>query len=467
MTSSPERFARVAEVFEAVRRLPEDERERAVEAACGSDVELAEEVRSLLRHATDPGDAGDPLSDEALQAARARLSRVVSGEPTGVEERAGLPERIGPYTVLRRLGAGGMGVVYEAVQENPRRTIAVKLLHPTLLVPSVLHRFAREAEVLGRLNHPSIAAIHDAATCDLGHGEQPFLAMELVEGRPVTRYADEQRLGVAERTRLVVAIAEAVHYAHSRGVVHRDLKPDNVLVDATGLPRILDFGIAHVVELEGTRATLATRTGEVLGTLAYMSPEQAAGTGGSHEPATDVYALGCLAYELLAGRAPLELRGDSLLSAVQTIAETEPAPLRRAAPRVSADLALVVHTALQKEPERRYGSALELAEDLRRALLDEPVRARPPSVPYRLGKFARRNRYVVGGVAVAFLGLAVALASALAINEGGDDAAYFESKIAIARFFADNFLTEAVALTDAVTTGAARVARIDPELLSA
>ncbi len=322
-----------------------------------------------------------------------------------------LPERIGHYRVVARLGEGGMGVVFEAEQESPRRTVALKVLATGLFSADAARRFAREAELLGRLQHPGIAQVFEAGTFESELGPQPFFAMELVRGVPLTRYAATHGLTARQRLELVARVADAVQHAHERGVVHRDLKPANVLVEANGQPRVLDFGIARAAGGTDGAQTLRTQTGQLLGTLHYMSPEQAAGK--SVDARSDVYALGVLLYELLSGAMPYDLplvEGTlDVLAALRIVGEREPQPLARVRPELAGDVEAIVATALEKEPGRRYASAAALAADLRRFLADEPIEARPASTLYRLRKFARRNRALVLGLAGVFLALVVGL----------------------------------------------------------
>lgn len=405
-------FERVAALFERARGLAPAERAALLDVECGGDAALRAEVEALLAHEDDGAD--DALSDVRLDSVRRRLSDLASGAAAPMPD-AGTPERIGEFTVVRRLGAGGMGVVYEALQERPRRAVAVKLLRPGLVTERALRRFDREAEILGRLRHPGIAQVFAVGECDLGGGPQPYLAMELVEGRPLVDHVTEAGLDVRARVELAAAVCDAVHHAHTQGIVHRDLKPDNVLVEADGRPRVLDFGVAHAVEGEGARGTLQTRDGEIVGTLDYMAPEQIDGGDAARSPAVDVYALGAILHELLTGATPHDLDGLSLVAAARVVAEDDSRPLRETAPGLPQDLGWIVDRALSPDASRRYTSALAVADDLRRFLADEPVRARPASSLYKLERFVRRNRYVAAGIAVAFAGLTGGLVAAISL----------------------------------------------------
>ncbi len=322
--------------------------------------------------------------------------------PPATPERS-LPARIGPYRVARVLGEGGMGTVYLAEQDAPHRAVALKVIRSDLATPELLRRFDREAEVLGRLQHPAIAQIYQAGTADGPGGPAPYIAMEYVEGVPVTEHP-LARAAVRDRLRLFIEICDAVHYAHQRGVIHRDLKPGNILVDAAGRPKVLDFGVARLASID-RRDTIATEFGQVLGSLPYMSPEQVAGDPLELDVRSDVYALGVVLYELLTGRLPLALHRRSLPDALRVILSEEPAPLGTAAPALRGDLETIGAKALAKEKERRYDSAQALAADVRRYLANEPIAARPPSAVYQLRKFARRNRALVAASVVAVAAL--------------------------------------------------------------
>ena len=393
---SPPDLGRAARVFEAALRAAPEERERVVEEACGSDPRLRDDVRSLLaHHAGATGFLAGPA-----------LSTELDGEL--------LLRTLGRYRILGRLGAGGMGVVYLAEQDNPRRKVALKVLRPGAGGSSA--RFAHEAELLGRLQHPGIAQIHEAVAADPARGPQPYFAMEYVEGRPLGDHARERALDLGARLELLIAVCEAVQHAHQKGVVHRDLKPANLLVDATGQPKVLDFGVARAIDAELRAETLRTHPGEIIGTLAYMSPEQASGDPERLDTRADVYSLGVVAYELCGGRLPFDFAGTTLTEAVRVIREDEPRRLGTLRRELAGDLETIVAKAMEKEPGRRYASASELAQDLRRFLADEPIAARPPSTLYQLRKFARRHSLLVGGGAafVALLAGAVAVTARLA-----------------------------------------------------
>ncbi len=384
-----------AEWFERLLALEARARQEQLATLRASDAALADLLAELL----EEDGAQQRLDRPAAELfARAPLDRTPRHEP---------PTQIGRYRLLGRLGGGGMGVVYEAEQDQPRRKVALKLLRGALLDARAQRRFEYEAEVLGLLNHPGIARIYEAGSALVGDELQPFFAMELVRGQPLDQYAERAQLDRRARVELIATLCDALEHAHRRGVIHRDLKPTNVLVDERGAPKVLDFGVARVSSRSDAFQTLA---GELLGTPAYMSPEQIEGDPAAVDARADVYALGVLAFELLARRKLHDLGGLSVRDAVQRVLDSEAPPLGAIDRALRGDLETIVAKALERDVERRYGSAQELAADLRRWLADEPIAARPPSTVYQLGKFARRHRALVGGVAAVFVAMGVGLA---------------------------------------------------------
>ena len=312
--------------------------------------------------------------------------------------------RIGRYRILRLLGEGGMGVVYEAEQEQPRRTVALKVIKLGLATHQQIRRFEQECRALGRLQHPGIAQIYEAGTADSGFGPQPYFAMELIRGESLLKYAEAHQLKTPERLDLMAKVCDAVQHAHQRFVIHRDLKPSNILVDESGQPKILDFGVARATDNDA-QLTCQTDVGQLVGTLAYMSPEQVMADPMGIDTRSDVYALGVTLYELLAGRLPYTV-STQVHEAVRTIREQDPTPLRSVSRTYRGDIETIVCKALEKDKARRYASASGMAADIRRYLNDEPITARRPSAKYQLQKFARRYKLPVA-VAGAFLLLLV------------------------------------------------------------
>jgi serine/threonine protein kinase/tetratricopeptide (TPR) repeat protein len=417
-----ESFARVKQVLLAVRGLPVAGRADELARQCGEDLALRQEVESLLAHDSDTD-----------------RPPVFGAAP---------PVTIGPYRVLEALGEGGMGVVYRAEQSSPiRREVALKLIKLGMDTRRVVARFESERQALALMDHPHIARVLDAGASESG---RPYFVMELVRGRPIAEFCDEERLSVRDRLELFLAVCEAVQHAHQKGVIHRDLKPSNVLVarhDGRALPKVIDFGIAKAVSEPTGGASAFTQEGAAIGTPDYMSPEQALALAGGVDTRSDVYSLGVMLYELLTGRRPHVLSGLPMTDVHRVLGqETPPRPstavatapglradtvagdaptlpdavaargtsrerLRR---QLAGDIDNIVMKALQKERDRRYGSVEQLAEDIRRHLGHRPVQARPDTWTYRAGKFVRRHRVLVGaaaGTACLLVGFAATFAA--------------------------------------------------------
>ncbi|MEZ6195710.1 MAG: serine/threonine-protein kinase [Planctomycetota bacterium] len=374
-SGSESRHALVGRLFEEALALPETDR-AAWLSTTDAPVDVLDEVRELLS--------------------------VHDREVSFLDHLAGgaAPARIPGFELREVIGRGGMGVVWSARQTEPERMVAVKMLASSIFDLS-LHRFRREINVLGRLEHEAIARVYEAGVAE----ERPYIVMELVEGRPIDEFLGRDA-DVASIVSLFRLVLEGVAHAHARGIVHRDLKPANVLVTADGRPKVLDFGIARVFDdEEAERPTLQTKTGMILGTLPYMSPEQARGEVDTIDVRSDVYSLGVMLYELLEGRRPLDLQGLPVARAVERIVRDLPPPLEERGRRFEKDLGVIVGKALEKEPDRRYPTVGALDEDLRRVLAAEPILARPPSTAYLLSRFAQRHRVLVaaGGFSILVL----------------------------------------------------------------
>src|SRR6266536_6563340 len=262
-----------------------------------------------------------------------------------------LPSTIGPYRIVRMIGAGGMGAVYEAEQEHPRRRVALKVIKPGFAGPGLLRRFQQESQALGRLQPPGIAQIYEAGTASTAFGVQPYFAMEFIEGETLLDYAESHTLKTRPRLKLMAQLCEAVHHAHQRGIIHRDLKPRNILVTDRGQPKILDFGVARATDSDA-QATRQTDVGQLIGTLAYMSPEQVLADPLELDTRSDVYALGVIIYQLLAGQLPYNV-DRKLHEAVQAIRDEEPTRLSSFNRGYRGDIETIVAKALEKDKERR------------------------------------------------------------------------------------------------------------------
>ncbi|MEM8600080.1 MAG: tetratricopeptide repeat protein [Bacteroidota bacterium] len=431
-TADP-RWQRIEAVFEQALERADAEREAYLATACAEDADLRREVDSLIAaHGKATGFFGR-LADEVVHPAFQQAGGLPPGTP------------VGPYEIVRLVGRGGMGEVYEARRGDGAfdQTVALKLV-PRSGSAAVLRRFEAERQILAGLDHPHIARLLDGGLSGEG---RPYFAMEFVRGLPITAYCDRHRLGIDARLALFRTVCAAVQHAHRRLVVHRDLKPSNILVaeDEAGQPvvKLLDFGIAKLLDVAPDVSVLETQTGLRLMTPEYAAPEQV--RGDAITTATDVYALGVLLYELLTGHRPYRLaerlphevervileddpvRPSTAITEVETRATaagtetrgpatvsearaTEAGRLRR---RLAGDLDRICLMALRKEPDRRYGSATDLAEDVRRHLDGLPVAAQPDTLGYRARKFVRRNRVGVGAVGAVVLALVVGLGAAL------------------------------------------------------
>lgn len=424
MPLSAARRAEIEEAFEGALDLDPNQRDAWLSDRCANDAALRAEVDALLAaHESPPG----------------ILERRLAVAPTTLDEPL-RDRRIGQYRVVRELGRGGMGVVYlaERVDGEFRREVAIKLLRNSPDAEELHRRFIAERQILASMSHPNIAQLLDGGTTE---GELPYLVMEYVDGLPITTYCDRHRLDIAARLRLFVDVCRAVSSAHHNLVIHRDIKPGNILVTATGQAKLLDFGIAKLLNTTiGGVALPHTRTAFRVMTPDYASPEQVRGE--SLTTASDVYALGIVLYELLAGRRPYRIRTGAAGELHELVCEREPerpsvwakrpppsddpdapapgavASARDTSPdrlqrELAGDLDAIVMAALRKEPRRRYGSADLLAEDIERYLRGLPVLARHPSRAYYIGKFFRRHRTAASLGAIAVLSLVASTAIAI------------------------------------------------------
>src|SRR5216683_1443669 len=427
----PANFQRVKEIFlAAVEQTNPQEREACLCQACGDDAALRRRVEAMLRRHEQAGSLLDRPAFEA-PALLAPPPTTVSPQP----EAAGT--RLGPYKLLQKIGEGGMGAVWMAEQQEPvRRLVALKLIRTGLDSAQGVARFEAERQALALMDHTNIAKVLDGGTTADG---RPYFVMELVKGVLITRFCDENQLTPRERLDLFIPVCQAVQHAHQKGIIHRDLKPSNVLValyDDRPVPKVIDFGIAKATSQNLTERTMFTAFGSFVGTLEYMSPEQAKLNALDIDTRSDIYALGVLLYELLTGTTPFErkrLREAAFDEVLRIIREEEPpkpstrlstteelpsiAANRSLEPKklsglVRGELDWIVMKALEKDRNRRYETANGFAMDVQRYLGDEPVQAAPPSAAYRLSKFARKYKAALA-TACAF---AVVLVAATVIS---------------------------------------------------
>lgn len=349
-----------------------------VHDACADDPELAKRLLELL----DAAERTEAFLDVPALAMEA-------------DQQSHLPDAVGSYLVVGVLGVGGMATVYEAIQEQPKRRVALKVLHQSMTHTDAYQRFLFETETLAKLHHPGIAQIYEAGAAPLGEaGPAPFFAMELIsDATPITACAERHNLTLRGKVTMFADVCDAVHHGHQHGVIHRDIKPGNVLVDGEGRPKVIDFGIARTTE-PADSLTAARDVHQLIGTLNYMSPEQC-GAGSELDIRTDVYSLGVLLYEMICGRLPHDLSGLPLPAALRVIVHDQPHRPALVQEKLDRDLEAIIMKAIEKEPGRRYDSASALAADLRRWLNHQAIEARPPGVLDQCRLFARRNRALV------------------------------------------------------------------------
>ena len=442
---------RCEELFGVASELPPDQRDTYLDEACTSPEERLL-VDRMLRQASQAGDYFNELTPEP--------------RPSDIAEKPG--DRIAAYKLLQVIGEGGFGVVFMAEQREPlSRRVALKIIKPGMDTREVIARFEAERQALAMMDHPHIAKVLDAGATELG---RPYFVMELVKGIPLITFCDEQKLNTAQRLELFLKVCSAVNHAHQKGIIHRDLKPSNILVTVHGddpVPKIIDFGIAKATQHQLTEKTLFTRFEQFIGTPVYMSPEQAAVSGLDVDTRADIYSLGVLLYELLAGTPPFDsqtLRQAGYDEMRRIIREEDPPkPSTRLASLqgneratltsrhqddpariggiLRGDLDWVVMKAIEKDRGRRYETANGLAEDIKRFLRNEPVSAAAPSTSYRLRKFARRNKGQLAAVAAVALALITGtIASIWQAGRAEDEARRAKETVAELRASAPAFL---------------------------
>lgn len=411
---SSDQFERMSELFEALRDLPPAERRDALDRR-----KIENPLRDQLERLFAKHDEESPLDGAGPGEAVTCIANAL------VSDDDELPTHIGPHRVVRRIGEGGMGVVYEVEQESPKRRAAAKVIKRGMDTRQIAERFESERQTLAMMEHPAIAQVLSAGATEDG---RPYFVMEYVDGVPLLDYCDDARLTTRERLALFARVCDAIQHAHQKGVIHRDIKPSNVLAtsrDGVAEPKVIDFGVARVFTEDAAPSTRITQLGQVIGTPMYMSPEQAEQRTGDIDTRSDIYSLGVLLYELLTGSTPFDedkLASTGFAEMLRIISSQQPgrpsarcndndesatrSSLRRVTPgqlrsTLVGDLDWIVLKCLEKDPSRRYGSTSELATDIRNYLGNRPVLAGPQSAAYRLRKFVARNKpQVAAGIAV-------------------------------------------------------------------
>jgi|GEM_PF-1675060 len=396
-----ERFLRVKSIFLKILDLPEERWEECLDETCAEDTALRVELDGLIANYYNStqfleSPVVDPPDQHALDAEKGRIGSYINA-----------------YRIVRKIGSGGMGTVYEAFQESPKRRVALKTLRTGLTAPQAIRFFEQEVQILARLLHPGIAQIYHAGTEEDGEYAISWFAMEYIpNAQSIADFAHRKKLDLRSRLELFIKVCEAVHYGHQKGIIHRDLKPANILIDSSSddvLPKVIDFGIARTTDSASPSKSLTENQGQIIGTLHYMSPEQCSGECDKLDIRSDIYSLGVILYELIGRRLPYDLSNKTIIEAISIIKEKGPHPLSLIDQRLPSDIETITLKALAKDPVHRYSSAFELARDIQSFLNHKPIEARPQSALYQLRLFALRNKLLVWSF-ILFLGLLLSAA---------------------------------------------------------
>ncbi len=434
MASGDAQWERLKNIAASAMELPSEQRAAYIQSACAGDTELQQHVLELIENDDEQGiDPG--------------LDVLVGAAPLGdVEPKTD----VDGFEIQHLIARGGTSDVYLAHQKHPSRDVAIKIFRAGLSGPRQLDRFESEIEVLAKLDHPNIARLYAAGvTANVAPVELPYLAMEFVEGVSLTEHTSGNSADGRTKLRLLSTICRAIHSAHQKGIIHRDLKPANILVKPDGTPKVLDFGIARLIDPETGLTARHTMTGEIVGTLAYMSPEQLSGSGSDVDVRSDVYALGVIMYEMLTGSPAFDARGAPMTETVHKITREGVPSISREKSELPADALAILRKASAVDPELRYTSAAEMADDLDRLLRGEPVLAVAPTTMYRLRKFAGRNK---GLVALSLLAIVVTLSLTASSVYGFLSASHERDRALSAQDDALDALAREQAITEYVRT---------------
>ncbi len=378
------------------------------------------------------------------------MGKINSGDRDQTQSFQPLSEgtEVGQYILKRVIDSGGMGTVFEALQKNPRRTVAVKVIKGALATENIVRRLEYEAQVLARLRHPGIAQIYEAGSYDVNGRPIPFFAMEYIpNAKNLIEYAHDKNLATRGRLELFLQVCDAVHHGHQRGIVHRDLKPSNILVDSNGRTRVIDFGVAKATDADMKQAAVQTEVGQIIGSVQYMSPEQFDADPHDIDTRSDVYALGLILYELLSGTLPYTTDSGKIFDFASEVRQGRLIPLGSKNRSLRGDIEAIVNKALQKDREQRYQSAYGLAQDIRRFLSGEAVIARRSGFAYQFRVFARRNKSVIGLVAGVFVlllaGVIITTSSLIEVDRERHKAEAASQKAAAGQEFLSRILTSA------------------------